>query len=151
MVYDNELSFLSFIRSPLQIWSLPPLPVQRSCDIYYRHLAVKGRGSPLWQTEPSSNLPNIYRRRGIAVGDVGIITASGGFDFMFNICLPADHPINQEGLPADFSPLYPRLKPSDIRRHMDYTQNSYLASASVVKHRESDSSYVYLLCDQWRK
>ena len=126
----------------MQIWNLPPLPVQRSCDIYYRHLAVKGRGSPLWQTEPSSTLPDIYRRQGIAVGDVGIITSSGGFDFMFNICLPADDPINREGLPAGFSPVYPRLKPRDIRRHMDYTQNSYLASASVVKHRESDSSYV---------
>jgi hypothetical protein len=151
MVCDNELFFLSFIRSLLQIWNLPPLPVQRSCDIYYRHLAVKGRGSPLWQTEPSSTLPNIYRRRGIAIGDVGIITAFGGFDFMFNICLPATHPINQAGLPAGFSPLYPRLKSIDVHRHMDYTQNSYLASSSVAKRRESDSSYVYFLCDQWQK
>ena len=144
-------SLLLFTISPFQIWRLPPLPVQRSCDIYYRHLAVKGRGSPLWLPEPSSTLPNVYRRQGITVGDVGIITASGGFDFMFNVCLPADHPINQQGLPEGFSPLSPQLQPSDIRKHTEFNPNSHLASASVEKsHRESDFSYVssFLLPDQ---
>jgi hypothetical protein len=105
---------------------------------------VKGRGSPLWLPEPSSTLPNVYRRQGITVGDVGIITASGGFDFMFNVCLPADHPINQQGLPEGFFPLSPQLQPSDIHRHMEFNSNSHLASASVEKsHRESDLSYVF--------
>jgi len=132
------------------MWDLPPLPIQRSYDIYYRHLAAKGRGLPLWLPEPSSTLPNVYRRQGISIGDVGIITNSGGFDFMFNICLPADHPINQDGLPEGFSPLFPPLCPSDIYKHMDFKPNSYLASASVSvqSSREIDSSYVYLLIDR---
>ena len=141
--------FLRLTISPLQIWNLPPLPVRRSCDIYYRHLAAKGRGSPMWEPEPSSTLPNVYRRQGITVGDAGIITASGGFDFMFNICLPSDHPINQEGVPDGFLPIFPRLKSSDVRKRMAYNTNSYVASESVVKsHRESDSSYVLLLLDR---
>ena len=107
-------------------------------------MVVKGRGSPLWLPEPSSTLPNVYRRQGIAIGDVGIITASGGFDFMFNVCLPASHPINQQGLPGGFSPLSPQLQPSDIRKHTEFNLNSHLASASVEKsHRECDFSYVF--------
>jgi hypothetical protein len=131
------------------MWDLPPLPVRRSCDIYYQHLVAKGRGLPIWLPEPSSTLPNVYRRQGISIGDVGIITNSGGFDFMFNICLSADHPINQQGLPEGFSPLFPPLCPSDIDKHMEFRPNSYLASASVERSsREIDSSYVYLLIDR---
>lgn len=146
MLCDNQLRFLPFTISLLQIWSSPPLPVQRSRDIYYRHMAVQGRGLPMWRTEPSSTLPHVYRRCGIAVGDVGMITAFGGFDFMFNICLPANHPINQQGLPQGFSPLDPQLLPSDIERHMDFNLNSYLASASVaIFDSENDSSYVCII------
>jgi hypothetical protein len=103
----------------------------------------------MWEPEPSSTLPNVYRRQGITVGDVGIITASGGFDFMFNICLPPDHPINQEHVPDDFLPIFPRLKSRDINKRMAYNTNSYVASESVVKsHRESDYSYVLLISDR---
>ena len=97
--------------------------------------------------EPSITLPVAYRRRGIGIGDVGIITASGGFDFMFNICLPANHAINLGGVPEGFEPLSPELHSGDIHRHMDYNQNSYLASESVVKsHKENDSSYALFFC-----
>lgn len=144
-VIRNKLCLLSYGISPLQILNLP---VRRNCNMYYCYLAAKGRGSPMWEPEPSSTLPNIYRRRGITVGDVGIITASGGFDFMFNVCLPSDHPINQEGLPEGFLPIFPQLRSSDIRRCMAYNKNSYLASESVLKsHRESGSSYVPLMLD----
>ncbi|KDR67719.1 hypothetical protein GALMADRAFT_26936, partial [Galerina marginata CBS 339.88] len=51
-------------------------------------------GSPLWIPEPNKRLPISYQRRGIDIGDVGIITANGGFDFLFNICLPYNHPMN---------------------------------------------------------
>ena len=60
---------------------------------------------------------------------------------MFNVCLPANHPINQQGLPEGFSPLSPHLQSSDINRHTEFNPNSHLSSASVEKaHRESDSS-----------
>ena len=67
---------------------------------------------------------------------------------MFNVCLPSDHPINQEGVPDGFLPIHPHLRASDIRKRMAYNTNSYLASESVAKsHRESDSSYVLLILD----
>ena len=65
---------------------------------------------------------------------------------MFNICLPADHPINHHGLPEGLSPLFPPLCPSDIYRHKEFKANSFLASASVKRsRRENDSSYGNLL------
>jgi hypothetical protein len=96
----------------------------------------------MWSTEPSSTLPSVYRRRGIAIGDVGILTAFGAFDFLFNICLPADHPINQQGIPEGFSPLFPQLQSSDIHRLMAFPPDSHLTTGSVEKSRtENDSLY----------
>ena len=70
---------------------------------------------------------------------------------MFNICLPADHPINQQSLPEGFSPLFPPLQPSDVYIRTEFNQNTYLASASVEKsYGENDSSYVYLTFDRRR-
>lgn len=122
------------------------LPVRLDDDIYYRHMFAEGRGIPMRLPEPSVTLPREYQRRGIAIGDVGILTEFGGFDFMFNICLPADDPIHRQGLPEGFSPLFPPLSPSDIYRHKEFKSNSYLASASVKSsRRENDSSYDNLL------
>jgi hypothetical protein len=61
----------------MQILSPPPLPIRRSCDIYYRHLAAKGRGLPMWEPEPSNTLPKVYRRRGIRSIDYLCLRASG--------------------------------------------------------------------------
>jgi hypothetical protein len=77
------------------------------------------------------------------VGDVGVFTAFGGFDFLFNISLPADHPINQQGLPEGFSSLFP-LWPGDIYIRTEYNRNAYLASEWIKKsYSSNDSSYVY--------
>jgi hypothetical protein len=91
-------------------------------------------------------LPIEYRRRGIGIGDVGIITAAGGFDFMFNVCLPEDHPINRDGVPDGFSSVHPELLESDVHKQMEFNPNSYLASSSIEKsHGDGNPSYVYLI------
>ena len=126
----------------------PPLPVRGSFDIYNQHLSSKGRGRPIQHPEPSRTLPDAYRRQGVTIGDVGIITKFGYFDFLFNIRLPADHPINQHGNPKGFSPLSPPLQPRDIYTRTEFNQNSYLASEFVEKScGENDSLYAYPLFD----
>lgn len=118
--------------------------IKKSCDIYYQHIGIQRRGSPLWIPEPSENLPIEYRRQGIAIGDVGIITEFGSFDFLFNICLPRDHPINPSDLPIDFDSL--TLSPADVHLYTEFTRGSYLSSSSVKKAQHSgDSSYVTVL------
>ncbi|KAF8987385.1 hypothetical protein BDQ17DRAFT_1205649, partial [Cyathus striatus] len=64
-------------------------------EIYARLLWPKGRGFPLWCPNPNKHLSPDYVKSGIRIGDVGIITSNGEFDFLFNICLSADHPINR--------------------------------------------------------
>lgn len=129
------------------------VPMQRNCDIYYRHLSMKGRGCPLWLPAPNSRLPREYRRTGINVGDVGLITASGSFDFLFNILLPPDDPIHAGRLPEGFSPLYPPLKPEDIEDQEEFSADSYLASASVQKTQkdgQGSSACVFLIFSHHR-
>ncbi|KAF9560916.1 hypothetical protein CPC08DRAFT_707792 [Agrocybe pediades] len=116
------------------------LPVQRSNEIYERHLMLKGRGFPLWIPEPNKNLSMIYQRQGISIGDVGLITYAGSFSFLFNIFLPADHPINPRIMPEGFAPIDPPIDPGDVRRFTEFKSGSFLGSNSIVKSSEPDDN-----------
>ena len=85
-----------------------------------------------------------YRAKGVCIGDVGIVTAFGDFDFLFNICRTRDDPINSEELPDNFAPIYPPLNPTDVRKFREFSSGSYLASSSVVEsHTGEQISCVY--------
>ena len=145
---SRPVNYLFSIFESLQKLLLPRSSVPRGFEIYRQCLAETGRGTPLWPPGPSSTLPDAYRRRGVAVGDVGILMPSGRFDFFFNIYLPADHDINQQGVPAGFSPL-PKLQPSDIDRNKEFGPNSFFVSSSIEGfYGENDSSYDCLLLDE---
>jgi len=102
-------------------------------EIYERLLRRKQRGFALYVPQPNRRLPIPYRRTGIRIGDVGIITPDGGFSFLFNICVPHDDPINPRILPEDFSPLQPELTDVDVVEFSRFSSGSYLASASIEK------------------
>ncbi|KAF9016272.1 hypothetical protein BDZ89DRAFT_916408, partial [Hymenopellis radicata] len=51
-------------------------------------------GHALWIPEPDESLPDAYKMQGILVGDVGMFTRGGGFDFLYNIHRAGDDPIN---------------------------------------------------------
>ena len=104
---------------------------QKSNDIYERNLILKGRGFPLWIPGPNRVLHRDYRRTGVRIGDVGIITHSGGFSFLFNICLPHDNPVNPPVLPENFTPISPPIEATDIEDFVDFKNGSHLASASI--------------------
>jgi hypothetical protein len=71
-------------------------------DVYARQLLAKHYGYPLFVPEPDDGLPVSYRNKGASIGDVGIITPDGSFDFLFNICVPANDPVNCYGVPDGF-------------------------------------------------
>ncbi|KAE9396907.1 hypothetical protein BT96DRAFT_92979 [Gymnopus androsaceus JB14] len=73
-------------------------------DAYVRLLHGRN-GYPLWKPKPGSYLPPQYRQEGVRIGDVGILTESGDFDYFFNVCLPADHAVNDGRVPQDFKQL----------------------------------------------
>ena len=108
-------------------------------EIYERLLRRKGRGFALYVPEPNMQLPVAYQKIGINIGDVGVITPDGGFSFLFNICAPANDPINPRILPEDFSPLQPTLTDVDVVKFPRFKSGSYLASASIEK-KESESN-----------
>jgi hypothetical protein len=85
-------------------------------DTYSRLLLSKCHGFPLWHPEPepciSLPVPKEYQDRGVSVGDVGILTPTGAFSFLFSACLPHDHPVNDRRVPQDFEPFV--LGPRDV-------------------------------------
>jgi len=116
--------------------------------IYTKHLKKKGRGSPLWIPQPNLNLPDAYRAQGVRIGDVGLIAAHGGFDFMFNICSPADDPVHSGGrLPDGFEPIKPPVQRADIHESITFSGGSYLASSFVSRSQAGLNGYVVLLCN----
>ncbi|KAK0493414.1 hypothetical protein EDD18DRAFT_1108194 [Armillaria luteobubalina] len=68
------------------------MPEQHAHVLYTKLLLSQGHGYPLWIPEPDYSLPSAFFEKGICVGDVGIIRNDGGFDFIFNVFLEADHP-----------------------------------------------------------
>ena len=74
-------------------------------EVYYNQLLLEGKGSPLYVPGPDMTLPREYRRRGIGIGDVGVLYYSEGFNFLFNIFLAADDPINEGSVPKGFKPI----------------------------------------------
>ncbi|KAF8802237.1 hypothetical protein BYT27DRAFT_7197332 [Phlegmacium glaucopus] len=115
--------------------------IQRSNEIYERHLMLKGRGFPLWIPQANIHLPVPYRAKGVCIGDVGIITAFGGFDFLFNICRARDDPINPDDLPDNFAPIHPPLvNMTDVRNFREFSAGSYLASSSIVKSQTAEQT-----------
>ncbi|KAL0571101.1 SCF ubiquitin ligase complex subunit cdc4 [Marasmius crinis-equi] len=55
--------------------------------------------------EPNNALSAQYLEAGVRIGDIGVLTDDGGFDFVFNVCCSGDDPINQFGVPPGFKPL----------------------------------------------
>ena len=91
----------------------------------------KKHGFPLWVPQPNIILPRSYQRRGVSIGDVGVFNSDGGFDFLFNVCLPAGHPNNPNELPEGFVCL--ELSPSDVSEFHAHSSHSHMTSMSVQK------------------
>jgi hypothetical protein len=87
-------------------------------EVYTRCMLSQRHGYPLWNPNPFNNLPAKYRKRGVWIGDLGIITADGGFDFLFNISIAASHPINKGRTPPNFEPV--AITVDDIRTELGW-------------------------------
>ncbi|KAJ8079801.1 hypothetical protein PM082_016623 [Marasmius tenuissimus] len=80
--------------------------MSQDSQVYIRTLYSRGHGCALWVPEPNDELPPDYLSTGTRIGDVGLIGPDGQFDFLFNVCLPEEDPINQyNGVPPEFEPL----------------------------------------------
>ena len=107
--------------------------ISKSNDIYEQHLTLKGQGFPLWIPSPNRRLYLNFQRMGVHIGDVGIITDSGAFSFLFNICLPHNDPVNPRILPEHFAPILLPIEDTDIEDFVVFKDGSHLTSASVER------------------
>ena len=80
-------------------------------------------------------LPQAHRKTGIRVGDVGVITANGAFEFLFNVCQSDDQ--HDEGVNATFPGCFEPLKP-DIRVNHKFDLDTYLPSDHVRELQAND-------------
>ncbi|KAF8328475.1 hypothetical protein F5887DRAFT_149336, partial [Amanita rubescens] len=104
-------------------------------------MLVLGLGYPLYMPSPSETLPMAYRKKGIRVGDVGVISKNGAFDFLFNACRQREEPdgaINPVALPEDFE-----LLDADINVHNKYNLPTHLLSSHVNALSSLDSSCAF--------
>src|SRR6201996_460434 len=102
--------------------------------LYSRLLLPKGHGYPLFRPEPFDDLPVDARRRGTEIGDVGVLTSDGSFDVIFNICRPAEDPLNRFRVPEGFEQI--RLGAGDVApREQYYRPGSDVSSTNVAKRR----------------
>ena len=92
-------------------------------------------------------MPTEYRKTGVRIGSVGIIYRSGKFNFLFNIFLSANHPINRGRVPEAFYPLDFSKVANDLDEDDAFGPNSYLTSSSLRKTGSLDSSYVLAQAD----
>ncbi|KAJ6451949.1 hypothetical protein C8R45DRAFT_916431 [Mycena sanguinolenta] len=102
------------------------------CQNYCNQMLRQGRGFPLYIPGPSRLLPDEYQVNGVQIGDVGTVTPEGLFDFLFNVYLPADHPININGVPEGFLPL-PRYNDQTDIIVIDHGPGDYVSTSSVHK------------------
>ena len=109
-------------------------------EIYATHLAPKRPGWALWMPEPNNNLPSPCRKKGVQLGDVGIIAPDGTFSFIFNMCVSRDDPINPRSLPEEFVPIHPPIDKIDICRYAAFKAGSYLASTSIETSQDDTTS-----------
>jgi hypothetical protein len=122
----------SFLDATCGIWS--------ESASYCGQLLRQGRGFPLYIPGPPGNLPNDYKLNGVSIGDVGRVTPDGAFDFFFNIYLEADHPINANYVPDDFSPLKKHCITRDIIPS-DQDPGNHVSTSSVQKLEPDDPQF----------
>ncbi|KAF8624198.1 hypothetical protein AX17_007187 [Amanita inopinata Kibby_2008] len=84
------------------------------------------RSTCLNQTEISTSS---IVKKGVRIGDVGRATPDGAFDFLFNICLPRDHPINPHVLPEGFETLH--LDRNDVSKQPLFDSRTQVLSDGI--------------------
>lgn len=107
---------------------------RESREVYTDILISKKRGFPLWIPSPNASLPPEYRCSGVSIGDVGILTPEGGFDFIFNIFAEFSDPVNaHSGLTENFSPLRPPLHHHEIQRFKENIAGTLISDDSFIR------------------
>lgn len=115
--YLRDATFLPRLAHTQPLMSL-------AAHTYAEQLLRRGHGYPMWFPEPSVN-----GLGDILIGDVGYIF-DGSFVRLFSATLPAEHPINKNGVPDSFK-LLQLGSGALVRKAYAYLQPGAICSRSV--------------------
>ncbi|KAJ7715884.1 hypothetical protein B0H16DRAFT_1251033, partial [Mycena metata] len=102
--------------------------------LYTRLLLPKRHGYPLFHPQPFDDLPLESRHIGTEIGDVGVVTADGSFDVIFNVCRSANDPVNRFGVPEGFEQV--QLGLGDVApRALYHRPGSDVSNTTINKRR----------------
>ncbi|CAA7271121.1 unnamed protein product [Cyclocybe aegerita] len=106
---------------------------------YSRTLLGLGFGYPIWEPLANLDVPEPHQMRGVSIGDVGIVSATGNFAYGFNIFHSSEDPINLGCTPPNFVPLeFP--EPSQLTRDdAHFPPMTILSSRTVEVTRVKES------------
>ncbi|KAF8179143.1 hypothetical protein BJ912DRAFT_645648 [Pholiota molesta] len=109
--------------------------------IYSRSILSLGRGlGPHFIKGADERRPELHLRQGACIGDVGYLDENGSFFYCFNIFQPADHPIQRNMTPENFSPAFPPLSTEEIRVISNhFPAATILTSEGVEVTKKSES------------
>jgi hypothetical protein len=97
----------------------------------YRILLLEKLGYPLWYPDLDENLPATYREHGVRVGDVGIITEGGQFDFIFNVHGDCARHVSHPWASQDTFSYSNVRSPGTVIKRGSVTNVDYRADASI--------------------
>lgn len=109
--------------------------------IYSRSILSLGKGvGPQYIKGADEGRPELHLRQGACIGDVGYLDESGSFFYCFNIFQPADHPIQRELIPKNFSPILPPLSTDEVRVISNhFPAETVLATEGIEVTKKSES------------
>ncbi|KAJ3724081.1 hypothetical protein EV361DRAFT_224778 [Lentinula raphanica] len=106
-------------------------------DVYAQLLLPCRQGYPLWEPKTyNEHLPEVYKKVGVHLGDVGLLTRLGGFDYLFNVCHEADHELNRGRVPVDFIPISNYIADRDINQHEFPIGSHFLSDATQIRRHK---------------
>ncbi|KIK58520.1 hypothetical protein GYMLUDRAFT_245944 [Collybiopsis luxurians FD-317 M1] len=83
------------------------------------------RGHPLWKPKSQGGrLPNIYKQKGVHIGDIGILNEFRRFSYLFNVCHTE---LNLGRVPDDSEPLL-NIDFDDTEESEEFELGSYVTS-----------------------
>ena len=108
---------------------------ETGCDLYRRLMGLKKKGRhALWIPHLNISLSLERRQQGVRIGDVGIITPNGAFDFMFSIYSPPTGSSDPSSLPSGFEQMQ---TPSSLEREVvvisEHSAHDALTSIGIAK------------------
>ncbi|KAF8336680.1 hypothetical protein F5887DRAFT_1246950 [Amanita rubescens] len=95
-------------------------------------MMTHGAGYPLYMPTPYRGLPAAYRKKGIRIGDVGMITPNGAFDFLFNAC-KSDAGVHPAALPDGFELLKAVVRVNDQFDHGECLPSEHV-NENISRH-----------------